>query len=91
MAAIFDSVIPAFHKEFTAAADRDLMDLSPSGARMVVGLRINDVTSGTTLALEMSGTNVEYDNLQVGEVLIGRFNKIESTNSTVDSVIVFYG
>jgi hypothetical protein len=89
--ALFSAIIPSFHKEFTAAADRAIMGADkPTNANKVVGIRINDVTSGTTIVLRMSGTEVAYDNCAVGEVISGCFDKIESTSSTVDSVIVYY-
>ncbi len=88
---LFSAIIPSIHKEFATAADKALMGTDkPSNATQVVGLRINDVTSGTTITLRMSGVEVEYDNCAVGEVISGQFDKIESTNSTVDSVIVYY-
>lgn len=90
MGAIWGSVIPGAHLKLTTAADRDLQDLRPGGSKFCVGIRINDVTSGGSLVLRANGAEVQYDNLSVGEVLIGRYDKIESTGSTVDSVIVFY-
>ncbi len=88
---LFSAIIPSFHKKFTTGSDVLLMSTGkPTQAQQVVGIRINDVTSGTTITLRMSGVEVEYDNCAVGEVISGQFDKIESTNSTVDSVIVYY-
>jgi hypothetical protein len=90
MGAIWGSVIPGAHLKLTTAADRDLNDLKPGGAKFPVGIRINDVTSGGSIVLRMAGSEVAYDNCSEGEVLIGRWDKIEATGSNVDSVIVLY-
>ena len=90
MGAILGSLIPGAHLKLTTAADRDLNDLKPGGAKFPVGIRINDVTSGGSIVLRMAGSEVAYDNCAVGEVISGCFDKIESTSSTVDSVIVYY-
>lgn len=88
MGAYYNAVIPAFHKEF-ADSDVDFMANAPTGARAVVGVRVNDVGSGTTLSLDMGGVAVAYDNCAVGEELAGRFTSMNAA-STVDSIIVYY-
>jgi len=84
------SVIPGWHQEFTTAANHDLLTEGPQPAVKVVGIRINDVTSGTSLSLKMGGTTVTYDNLAEGEVLTCTFGDIIASGSNVDSVIVYY-
>lgn len=88
MGALFTAVIPAYHKEFSDA-DSDFMSNAPTGAKKVVAVRVNDVTSGTTLSLDMGGAAVAYDNCAVGEVLVGSFTSINAAGN-VDSVIVYY-
>jgi hypothetical protein len=88
MGAFWNAVIPAFHKEF-ADADSDFMDNAPTGAIAVVGIRVNDVTSGTTLSLDMGGAAVAYDSVAVGEEIAGRFTAINAAGD-VDSIIVYY-
>ena len=88
--ALFSAIIPSFHKEFATGSDQDLQGSAPTGASKVVGLRINDVASGTTIVLRLGGAEVAYDNCAAGEELAGSFDKIESTGTLVDSVIVYY-
>lgn len=90
MSGIWGSLIPGTHKEFATSSDQYLEADAPVGGKYVVGIRINDVTSGGSLTLRMGGNEVTYDFCSVGEVLVGRYDKIESTASSVDSVIVYY-
>jgi len=89
MGALFNAVIPGFHKE-VADADVDFMDGNePTGAKKVVGVRINDITTGAICSLDMAGVAVAYDGCVVGEVLVGNFTSLNAAG-TVDSVIVLY-
>ncbi len=89
MGGLFTAVIPAFHKE-VADADVDFMSGNePTGATKVVGVRINDITTGAICSLDMGNVAVAYDGCVVGEVIAGNFTALNAA-STVDSVIVFF-
>ena len=89
--ALFSAVIPSFHKEHaTPSSDVNFLTSKPTGASAVVGIRINDVSSGTTLELKMGGADVEYDNCAVGEEIAGNFTGTTAAGTTVDSIIVYY-
>ena len=88
MGAFFNAVIPAFVKEF-ADADSDFMTNAPTGAKAVCGIRVNDVTGGTTLSLDIGGSAVAFDNVAVGEEIAGRFTAINAAGN-VTSIHVYY-
>lgn len=91
MGGFWNAVIPALHKEFPGNADADFMASGPSGAKAAVGFRVNDVTSGTSVSIDdQSGTAVVYDNMVAGEEIAGRFQAINNTGTTADSIIVYY-
>ena len=88
MGALFSAVIPGFVKEF-ADSDADFMANAPTGAKAVVGLRINDITTGAILSVDINSTAIAFDGCAVGEEIAGRFTAINAA-STVDSIHVYY-
>jgi hypothetical protein len=89
--ALFSAVIPSFHKEHaTPSSDVDFVTAKPTGAQACVGVRVNDVTSGTSLGLKMAGVTVAYDNCAVGEEIAGNFTGTVAASTTVDSIIAYY-
>lgn len=83
------SVIPGWHRKFTSAADHNFYEEGPRALR-VVGIRINDVTSGGSLSLTLGDQSITYDNLSEGEVLTGEWGGSLASGSNVDSFHVFY-
>ena len=85
-----DAVIPGSHRLFTTAADRDFLTDGPSDALLVVGIRVDDITSGTDLDLTLGDSHVVYQNLAAGETLTGTFQGLVAATSDVDTIQVFY-
>jgi len=89
MGALFSAVIPGFVKEFADGDTAFMEGNEPSGAKAVVGLRINDITTGAILSVDINSTAIAFDGCAVGEEIAGRFTAINAA-STVDSIHVYY-
>ncbi len=84
MGAIYSAVIPNQHVEVDASSS------DYTCPKNTVAIRVNDVGSGASAQLVMSGTSVTYDGLVVGDELVGRFSLIDATATTCASLIVLY-
>lgn len=81
----FSAVIGDGHTEFTVDSANQWMP------KHMIGLRINDITSGTALQLEdMDGTSIVYNGLAVGDELVGQFRRTLAAGTTLDEIVVFH-
>jgi len=89
MGALYNAVIPGFVKEFADGDTAFMEGNEPTNAKKVVGIRVNDITTGAILSLDIAGSAIAFDGCVVGEEIAGNFTAINAA-STVDSIHVYY-